>query len=104
MVIVTPKGTSVGHSESFECLCVKIGPWVWPGRVLEKRKKKKKKTRKKEKKSHKEHILPKFNKPWGRHRLFDRDQIWQVGWALITHANFKHDRLRTGCVALHESL
>src|SRR5208282_5481699 len=43
MVIVTPKGTSVGHSESFECLCVKIGPWVWPARVPEKKKKKRKK-------------------------------------------------------------
>ena len=42
MVIVTPKkGTSVGHSESFECLYVKIGQWVWPGRVPEKKKKKK---------------------------------------------------------------
>ena len=44
MVIVTPKCTSVGHSESFECLCVKIGPWVWPGRIPEKRKKRKKVT------------------------------------------------------------
>src|SRR5208282_881201 len=49
MVIVTPKSTSVGHSESFECLCVKIGPWVWPGRVPEKKKKKKRKKEKKKK-------------------------------------------------------
>ena len=37
-----PKSTYVGHSESFECLCVKIGPWVWPGRVPEKKKTRKK--------------------------------------------------------------
>src|SRR5208282_4757980 len=102
MLIVTPKGTSVGHSESFECLCVKIGPWVWPGRVPEKKKKKRKKE-----KSHARSIFcqnstsrggatgyligTKFGRLVGR---FD----------LITHANFKLDRLRIGCVALHESL
>ena len=31
------------------------------------------------KKSHKEHILPNFTTPWGRHRLFDREQIWTFG-------------------------
>ena len=60
------------------------------------------------KKSHKEHISPKFATPWGRHRFFERDQIWQVGLALgqdlITPANFNLGRLRTGCVALLESL
>src|SRR5208282_1242613 len=62
--------------------------------------------KKKKKKSHKEHISPKFTKPWWRHRLFHRHQIWHIGRAfdLITLVNFKLDRLRTGCVAQHEIL
>ena len=88
----------MGHVESFECLCVKIGPWVWPGRVPEKKKQ--------EKKSHKEHILPEFNKPWGAtgYSIGTKFGRFVGPFDLITHANFKLDRLRTGCVELHESL
>ena len=60
--------------------------------------------KRKEKKSHKEHIWPNFTMPWGRHRLFDREQSLVGPLDFIIPANFNLDRLRTGCVALHESL
>ena len=76
----------------------------WFGRAAFPRKKKDK--RKKEKKSHKEHILPKFNKPGGATGYSIGTKFGRlVGpFDLITHANFKLDRLRTSCVELHESL
>ena len=93
MVIVTPNGTSVGHSESFECLCVKFGLWVWPGRDPEK--------------SHKTGIFRQISPCHGvatgysNGTKFD-SLIWP--YDLITRANFNLGRLRTGCVALLEIL
>src|SRR5208282_2347284 len=100
MLIVTPKGTSVGHSESFECLCVKIGPWVWPGRVPEKKKKKRKKE-----KSHTRSIFCQNSTSYGGATGYSIGTKFGnlVGPCdPITRANFKLDRLRCGCVALHE--
>ena len=84
----------MGHSESFEYMYVKIGPWVWPGRVPEK-------------KSHTRSIF-RQNTPshGGATGYLMGTKFGRVVGPLdlITPANFKLGRLRTGCVALHEIL
>ena len=74
----------MGHSESFEYLYVKIGPWVWPDRVPEK-------------KVTQGAYFAKIHQAMGAPTMV-------APWDLITLANFKFGRLRTGCVVLHESL
>src|SRR5208282_1956021 len=87
------------HSESFEYLYVKIGPWVWPGRVPEKKKQ--------EKKSHTRSIFRQNSPSHGGatgYSIGTKFGRVVVPLDLITPANFKLGRLRTGCVARHESL
>jgi len=96
--LLPPKGTSLGQSESFGRLCVKIGPWVWPGGDPEKKKEKKSHTR-----SIFGHILPRRGGATGYPIGIKFGGL--VGpLHLITPAHFNLGRLRIGSVVLHESL
>ena len=84
----------MGHAESFECLYVKIGPWVWPGRVPEK-------------KSNTSGIFRQISPRHGGATGYSNGVKFcsLVGPAeLIAAANFDLGRLKTFGVALHESL
>ena len=93
-----PKGTSLGQSESFGRLCVKIGPWVWSGGDPEKKKEKKSHTR-----SIFGHISPRRGGATG-YSIVIKFGVLVGPLHLITPANFNLGRLRIGSVKLHESL